>query len=163
MEATAVFLQEREHRCSSISLLSVSDYLFWQQSRERGRTEAGMQLLSISLGSAGTGCLNTKNVQRGIFSGFQTIKKVKACTNGSPSSHLEQKLSDQDKKHNSESRGYFRKKVILRTIEKISLIEACVCIPIYINVCIQKFKYICKICISCAISRKICNFSQTVD
>lgn len=78
MEATAVFLQEREHRCSSISLLSVSDYLFWQQFREKGRTEAGIQLLSISLGSKGTDCLNPKNVQRGIFFWISSYKKSKS-------------------------------------------------------------------------------------
>jgi len=55
---------EREHRCSNISLLSVSDYLFWQQLQKRGRTEAGTQLLLISLGSTGTDCINTKNVQK---------------------------------------------------------------------------------------------------
>lgn len=71
MEATAVFLRETEHRCSNISLLSVSDYLFWQQFRERGRTEAGIQLLSISLGSTGTDCLNTKNVEKGFFLHFK--------------------------------------------------------------------------------------------
>lgn len=67
MEATAVFLRERVHKCSNISLLSVSDYLFWQQFQERGRTEAGIQLFSISPGSTGTDYLNSKNVQKASF------------------------------------------------------------------------------------------------
>lgn len=83
MEATAVFLREREreHRCLNISLFSVSDYLFWQPLQEGGSTEAGIQLLSIILGSIGTDYLKTKCVQQAFFCEFQAIKKVRACTN----------------------------------------------------------------------------------
>lgn len=84
MEATAVFLRERVHRCSNISLLSVSDYLFWQQFQERGRTESGIQLLSINPGSTGTDYLNNKNVQKAYFfvGFFFVVLRISNCEIG---------------------------------------------------------------------------------
>lgn len=81
MEATDVFLREREREseCTN-ALLSISDYLFWQQFQERGRTEAGIQLLSVNLGSTGSECLNTESVKTHFFFWISNYEKVKAST-----------------------------------------------------------------------------------
>lgn len=120
--------RDSKHRCSNLSLLSVSDYLFWQQFQERGRTKADIHLLSVSLGSTGTDGLNTKNAQKGIF------KVLKRGEDALVLPILSRNLVFRMKSFIIKTEIIWGKKMTLHTIENTSLIELCVCIYAYIYV-----------------------------